>query len=150
MPLRLGCPCIRPVEGQRPHEYISRTDHWDEIERGELMIASESGNTWLAYWRLWWAPWVAVPSHVKESQPMLCGVGSPLDWKRQTLDRENAIQFLRSCKHSWVSTQLKTNPKLLEVKRMDFYWLYWLGFSVMKSVHSLTVMQWEILFPRLE
>ena len=42
-PLWQRCPCIHPVEGRGPHEFISGTDYCGETERGELVIASESG-----------------------------------------------------------------------------------------------------------
>ena len=44
-PLWLVCPCIHLVEGQVPHEYISKIDYCRENVRGELMIESESGIT---------------------------------------------------------------------------------------------------------
>ena len=44
VPLRLGCPCIHPVEGPKPHEYTSVTDCYGETESGGLVIASESGS----------------------------------------------------------------------------------------------------------
>ena len=43
-PLRLECPCIHPVEGQKPHEYISAIDCYKETERGRLVNASESNS----------------------------------------------------------------------------------------------------------
>ena len=43
-PLRWGCPCIRPVEGQKPHRCTFATDCCDETEKGGLVNASESGS----------------------------------------------------------------------------------------------------------
>ena len=36
-PLWLGCPCIHPVEGHRPHEFIFATDYCGERESGGLV-----------------------------------------------------------------------------------------------------------------
>ena len=43
-PLTLGCPCIHPVEGQKPHKCTFATDCCDETEKGGLVNASESGS----------------------------------------------------------------------------------------------------------
>ena len=42
--LRLECPCIHPLEGQKPHEFIFTIDCCNETERGRLVNASESGS----------------------------------------------------------------------------------------------------------
>ena len=149
-PLWLRCLCIHPVEGQRPHEFIFETDYCGETERGELVIASESGVLWLAYWRLWWAPRVAVPSRVKESQLVDCKTGSLCDWKGQSLVRRGATQWHESRDLSWALSLLRTSPQILTIKRMGFCWLCQRGSSVMKSVRLSTVVQRGILFPRPE
>ena len=63
---------------------------------------------------------MAILSRVKESQPTISKVGSPLDIMRQTLVKVEMLQRGKRHKHSCVLCCTKADRKTLAVKRMEF------------------------------